>query len=268
MRLFVITLCLLQTPSLIVAVVRGFQAKPKQLPYQASLKCYFDNSNDKPHWHGGTIISPRWILTAAHCLQQPKIDLVKVIVTVGVVNKTNREEPGFVEMVVNKEDTIPHDQFNPKTLENDMGLIKLPNDLTLNAYVKAAYLSKQMVYDVYDWFSGRVGIMSGWGLTGSGRPTNMLQYGHAGILHNIRCRLIWQSQMRKTILDTFMCISFRHSGPCRGDSGGPLILEGSNRTLIGVFSHGFDPACRIRMPDIFTRVSYFVDWIEEHTGPL
>lgn len=46
-----------------------------------------------------------------------------------------------------------------------------------------------------------------------------------------------------------------------GDSGGPLVVKKGNlvECQIGIVSRG-----KPQSPDVFTRVSYFTDWIEEH----
>lgn len=80
MRLLVIIVCLLLNKSLGVGqghlrIVNGTAAKPKQFPYQVGLQSYFSNPVDEYSSCGGTIISKRWILTAAHCLQEPKLSL-------------------------------------------------------------------------------------------------------------------------------------------------------------------------------------------------
>lgn len=50
-----------------------------------------------------------------------------------------------------------------------------------------------------------------------------------------------------------------HLVGCYGDSGGPLAVDGE---LVGIVSMG--KPCAKGVPDIFTRVSYFLEWIDEH----
>ena len=51
-------------------------------------------------------------------------------------------------------------------------------------------------------------------------------------------------------------------GICPGDSGGPLVCQYRDRWLqagVASYTSGQHPG---RLPGVFTRVSYYVDWIE------
>ena len=51
-------------------------------------------------------------------------------------------------------------------------------------------------------------------------------------------------------------------GPCPGDSGSPLAVysRAYGPTLVGLVSNGAE-SCRDGLPGIFTRVTYYLDWI-------
>ncbi|EDW68470.1 brachyurin [Drosophila virilis] len=264
---------LLLCPCLILSqghlrIINGSAARPKQLPYQVALHAYFGNSGDEPSLCGGTILTKRWILTAAHCLQEPDTNLLKVIVTAGALNKTRKDEPGHMELLVRRKDTIVHPLYDRHTVANDIALIRLPKDLKLGAYAQPARLPRgKNKFNL----NGRSAISSGWGLTAKQRPTDILQYLNVKIIPNKLCERLWNKQLngeRKLILDSFLCIDSKGGLPCRGDSGGPLVLNDGTQTVVGVVSHGYDDKCQLRLPDIFTRVASFNDWIEQHTGRL
>lgn len=48
----------------------------------------------------------------------------------------------------------------------------------------------------------------------------------------------------------------------KGDSGGPLTI-GDGEEVVGIVSYG-TIVCAMGRPDVYTRVSEFVDWITEN----
>lgn len=59
------------------------------------------------------------------------------------------------------------------------------------------------------------------------------------------------------------------SDSCQGDSGGPLqyfpAANSTLATLVGVVSFGL--SCATDVPGIYTRVAYYLDWIEAIVWP-
>ncbi|XP_017122071.1 brachyurin [Drosophila elegans] len=243
-------------------IMNGTAAKARQLPYQVGLLCYFEGAIDEPNLCGGAILSAKWILTTAHCLQDPHAKLSKVLVHVGSVENF----PGD-EIVVNRSHTTVHSKFDRKTVINDVALIRLPKKLTFNRNIQPVKLPS-----VKRTYAGRMAIISGWGLTSKHQPSSVLQYIRVPIIANKECERQWNKQLkgkgRKVVPASFICIDSRAGLPCRGDSGGPMVLDDGSKTLVGIVSHGFDGACRLKVPDISTRVSSHLKWIKYYTGGL
>lgn len=169
------------------------------------------------------------------------------------------------EIVVNRSYTIVHKKFDRKTVTNDIALIKLPKKLTFNKYIQPAKLpSAKKTY------TGRKAIISGWGLTTKQLPSQVLQYIRAPIISNKECERQWNKQLggksKKVVHNGFICIDSKKGLPCRGDSGGPMVLDDGSRTLVGIVSHGFDGECKLKLPDVSTRVSSYLKWIKYYSG--
>lgn len=56
---------------------------------------------------------------------------------------------------------------------------------------------------------------------------------------------------------------------CQGDSGGPLQVfrqDARLATVVGVASYGVK-TCPSEAPDVYTKVAYYLDWIQSHVWP-
>lgn len=93
------------------------------------------------------------------------------------------------------------------------------------------------------------------------QPT-YLHYIKVQTISNAECSEEHKLQTNFKVDDNKICTStIAGYGVCHADSGGPLVLYGQ---LIGLLSWGVP--CSRGKPDVFERVSEYVDWIEQMTG--
>uniref|UniRef100_A0A336KE49 CSON008302 protein n=1 Tax=Culicoides sonorensis TaxID=179676 RepID=A0A336KE49_CULSO len=128
-------------------IVGGEDAPDGVAPYQVSIQLKFN----KQHSCGGAIISDRWILTAAHCLDFTSSD-----------NLTNLKGNGSY---VDIEKTIWHEFWNKPQFANDIGLIKLSEALTFNENVQPIEFSYEYVPN-----NAQPIVLTGWGRISAGGP--------------------------------------------------------------------------------------------------
>lgn len=148
------------------------------------------------------------------------------------------------------ESTEYNRDWNSWELSNDIGLIKLAEDIEFNEKVQPIEINTE------DIGSGETLTLSGWGRTSyPGNIPNDLQWITLKSLNTQEC----QSKHSNNIYDSEIC-TFTKSGEgaCHGDSGGPLTWNGK---VAGIVSWG--RPCAIGYPDVFTRVSAFQDWVNE-----
>ena len=104
----------------------GFDAKYGQFPWMVSIQLPISGPR---HYCGGTIISARWILTAAHCLTElPR----KFIIIFGEINQqlmNQRLLHGF--RMITSEGAI-HPNFNEIQATCDIGLLYTPKKIAFN----------------------------------------------------------------------------------------------------------------------------------------
>lgn len=105
-------------------------------------------------------------------------------------------------------------------------------------------------------------VLSGWGtLSFEGALPNNLQCLNLTTIANSECATAHSNATYPyPVFDSNICTFTEYGqGACHGDSGGPLVV---NNVLVGVVSWG--QPCGVGYPDVFTRVSSFVSWIQEN----
>ncbi|CAH8622745.1 unnamed protein product [Dicrocoelium dendriticum] len=114
--------------------------------------------------------------------------------------------------------------------------------------------------------AGQTCIAVGWGCSfAEGPPTMKIQAIELPVLPPNVCRKMYSAYINLTTSHEF-CAGYHkgNRGICPGDSGGPLACpaEDGSLQLAGIVSatHAKQPA---DYPAVFTRVSYFSDWISQ-----
>nr|CAH7724589.1 unnamed protein product [Callosobruchus chinensis] len=108
-------------------IIGGREAIPHSYPFIAALMITTKNST---FFCGGSLITSQIVLTAAHCLDEKP---VKIQVALGRHDISRRESTS--QLFETKSYAI-HRHWSRKTLKNDIALIKLPRNATLNQYVR------------------------------------------------------------------------------------------------------------------------------------
>lgn len=93
------------------AIVGGHDSVPGQFPYQASLKVA-----EIYHVCGATIVSDRWVVSAAHCMDGMSAEYVTVIVA-----SYHITSDGIRHAV---QSIVLHPDYNGVTLANDISMVQ------------------------------------------------------------------------------------------------------------------------------------------------
>lgn len=138
-------------PQLDGRIVGGFEIDITTIPWQVSLQ-----STNRRHFCGGSIISSKWILTAAHCTTSELVESDPNRVTIKSGANIHREGAETkVKRLVN------HPKYNKKTLDYDFALLELDNELEFNKNRTAIKLAEST--DRY--VDGLMCLVTGWGDT-------------------------------------------------------------------------------------------------------
>lgn len=220
-------------------IVGGKNTSVELLPYQVSL--HLQNR----HYCGGSIISSRWVVTAAHCATKPTYWYT---VRVG----SNRTDEGGNLLRVSY--IISHENYGD--LKNDVALLRLELPITFDKNTRPISL----VEDFEVTPSGAPAVVSGWGDLGNGTSPRALQSVVVPIVSKEDCTEAYGSLDEGQI-----CAGNLQQGgkdSCQGDSGGPLTVHGR---LAGIVSWGRGCA-QPGYPGVYTEVSYFRPWIRRNSG--
>lgn len=247
---------------------------------------------------GGVLINHRWALTAAHC-KPAFFSSLEIIMgkyktfedapppegsaMASIVKMTGKSLSGGFNSI-NEVDTdgapsqrkypvlqeladtvIVHPNYDSKTLENDLALIKLKRPVPYREDIQPICLP-----GLDEDFTGLDGYATGWGLTDFDKRQlpDTLQIVRLPIISNKRCQSMYKKAGHdKVITDMDLCAGYAKGGmdACEGDSGGPLIVRRPNDhrwTLAGIVSNGVKCGEPL-LPGVYTRVARFVPWILE-----
>jgi secreted trypsin-like serine protease len=250
-------------------VVGGTPAKLGGWPWMA-LVGYRNDFGDVSFKCGGTLISSRHVLTAAHCIRK---DLYSI--RIGEHDLSTDAETQHIDIVVSK--IITHPNYDKKDGHSDLAILVLEEPVT--AY---GFTIRPICLPIDDPartrnFEGTMPFVAGWGRTQEGgKSANVLQEVQLPVLRNSDCQTRYKKQNRlisaKQFDNAILCAGVLTGGmdSCQGDSGGPLMapIRVGKQFLyyqIGVVSYGIGCA-RADVPGVYTRVSHFVDWIKEQVA--
>ncbi|XP_058835106.1 trypsin-1-like [Topomyia yanbarensis] len=226
-------------------IVGGYAVNITDFPYQISLSSWGG------HQCGGSIIGPRWILTAGHCAFSSDKPSQRVR-----VGSTDRTKGG---LLLGLERVVQHPEYDSGTIDYDFSLLQLEQDLLFNENNQAIELPEQDE----ELSDGALCRVSGWGNTQNVQESSRyLRAADVPSVNQEDCDAAYENF--GGITPRMLCAGYREGGKdaCQGDSGGPLVSGGK---LVGVVSWGYGCA-QPNYPGVYSRVASVRSWIKEVTG--
>ncbi|KNC31416.1 hypothetical protein FF38_07274 [Lucilia cuprina] len=182
---------------------------------------------------GGTIITPNFVVTAAHCFKrESEITDIKIICK--TVDLTDIKE----ENIRNVKEIIIHPRYSKLSRDFDIALLR-------SEYPNVRKLGLATYYDVYyDEYTTAVG----WGLQAEPNdvPPVRLTYNILQVWQRATCnsRRIWGPDayylFKPLVSERMLCADIRDIAPgtCESDDGSPMLTNGPE--ILGILSWRYD----------------------------
>lgn len=268
-------------------IINGTSVPAGKYLWQVRL---YEDMDDQYGFCGGSIIGPKWVLTAAHCaLDEDNRPVEKIVVGYGSVDRTKTKRIESEQVIVNPDYILGE--------AADVALIKLKSPVQNVPWIGIADAG----VDEHMLQPGETVTVTGWGAMWdpydeamasllnelASSPVNFsrklrdlrqeeidekLQFPRQ--LHEVDIQVISQAdcaakyeEADSTISATEICAMEpgARNDSCYGDSGGPLIVKADNSVgyvQVGVVSWGKECGDR-SFPGVYARVSSFNDWIRK-----
>jgi len=263
---FMIIMVLLQTPELSAGpsgnrINNGPDARKNAFPWMVSIGL-LQGLPQGVRLCGGTLLNSNVVLSAGHCTFNPATELPippqMMRVHLGD-HDTKRHEYG--EQNAGVIDYRVHPGYIRYNLDNDFSLLFLDRNIVFSKTISSACLPNPSKN-----YENTPVTAAGWGIDETGNTPNILQQVDLKTMSNRHCNYKWGGGLRLT--KNMICADGHYKGTCSGDSGGPLMVKGREKIVIGVTSWGITDICYGNQPNVFARVSSQLEWIKANAGNI
>jgi len=261
-------------------IVGGSEVKPHSIPWQIGMVKKDSYISYKGGFScGGTILCPKFIMSAGHCVNN--LDPKDYMVLAGK-HDLKADEPTSSSHNIKAFHRHPQFKDMGHYQRNDFAILELSDPITLRKEAKALFLPKPTDTE---FGADTKFLVSGWGAMIAAILKNG---GVSKVLNSVTLPWISDDDCKKayaepkvwdpnadpvlfTVSDANICAGVLGTGKidaCKGDSGGPLAWidpKTDEVKLIGAVSYGFGCAMA-DSPGVYAELTFALDWIKKTIG--
>ncbi|KAM5151674.1 serine protease 33-like [Mantella aurantiaca] len=245
-------------------IVGGSDSVIGEWPWQVSLQ-YLGS-----HTCGGSLISQRWVMSAAHCfLRSHNPQDYRILVGVSQLSVVSAHE-----VRCGVEAVITHPQYSSPGSRGDIALLKTTSAINFTRYITPVCLPAASA----TFPCGMECWVTGWGATSTGVSLSYpetLQKVMTPLIDHVTCDQMYhmgsgESSDSVIVHSDEICSGYPQGrrDSCQGDSGGPLVCNIDGVWYqAGIVSWGEECALPYR-PGVYTLVTAYQLWMEEEVPEL
>ncbi|MGB1250807.1 MAG: trypsin-like serine protease [Candidatus Promineifilaceae bacterium] len=235
-------------------------AQQGQQPWMVSLAERGQNNGYQAHICGASLISPQWVLTAAHCVEDTTASELDLVINRHTLSSNAGERIPAAQIIV-------HSGYgnNSDGQDNDIALIKLARPSTQGQPIALITDATAQLDD-----AGAMARVTGWGRVPEQNieVTDVLHGVNVPMVSQQTCNAVYDGQVTPDAI----CAGYANGGAdsCQGDSGGPLIVPNGNSWVqVGIVSWGGDLGCGVAgQYGVYARLTEYDSWIQSKVGSL
>ncbi|KAI4876740.1 hypothetical protein NFI96_007593 [Prochilodus magdalenae] len=202
------------------------------------------------HFCGGSLVNSKWVISTKQCFSSCYVDLTGYAALMGTLFRDPKDgEPNKQTIALNKIVCGP--------TESHLVLLQLETPAVFNERVSQICLPPER----YIVPEGTVCEIAGWGETKGTGDESVLNVAQMQVQSNAECNKYFKGRVR----ENEMCTTpfYGGVGACERDYGGPLACQNSDCWVLEGVIIPMRRCGHPGQPNIFIRVSLYVDWIKK-----